>query len=47
MSTDSSDVFLKITVTSPQKIGDGMGAYVAYKVETKTNFNIITININL
>ncbi|KAG6794835.1 sorting nexin-2 [Apis cerana] len=40
VSTDSSDVFLKITVTSPQKIGDGMGAYVAYKVETKTNMPI-------
>lgn len=40
MSTDSSDVFLKITVTSPQKIGDGMGAYVAYRVETKTNMPI-------
>ncbi|OAD54617.1 Sorting nexin-2 [Eufriesea mexicana] len=40
VSTDFSDVFLKITVTSPQKIGDGMGAYVAYKVETKTNMPI-------
>nr|XP_003705160.1 PREDICTED: sorting nexin-2 [Megachile rotundata]XP_012144937.1 PREDICTED: sorting nexin-2 [Megachile rotundata] len=38
--TDLSDVFLKITVTSPQKIGDGMGAYVAYRVETKTNMPI-------
>lgn len=33
-------MFLKITVTSPQKIGDGMGAYVAYKVETRTNMLI-------
>ncbi|XP_076164619.1 sorting nexin 1 isoform X2 [Ptiloglossa arizonensis] len=40
VSADSPDVFLKITVTSPQKIGDGMGAYVAYKVETKTNMPI-------
>ncbi|XP_076289217.1 sorting nexin 1 [Lasioglossum baleicum] len=40
VAADSSDVFLKITVTSPQKIGDGMGAYVAYKVETKTNMPI-------
>ncbi|KAG7203267.1 hypothetical protein KM043_010362 [Ampulex compressa] len=39
-STETSDVYLKITVTSPQKIGDGMGAYVAYKVETKTNMPI-------
>ncbi|KOC66717.1 Sorting nexin-2 [Habropoda laboriosa] len=40
VSADSPDIFLKITVTSPQKIGDGMGAYVAYKVETKTNMPI-------
>ncbi|XP_043503512.1 sorting nexin-2 [Polistes fuscatus] len=38
--SDSTDVFLKITVTSPQKIGDGMGAYMAYKVETRTNMPI-------
>ncbi|XP_072761529.1 sorting nexin-2 [Anoplolepis gracilipes] len=37
---DASEVSLKITVTSPQKIGDGMGAYVAYKVETRTNMLI-------
>lgn len=37
---DTSEVFLKITVTSPQKIGDGMAAYVAYKVETQTNMLI-------
>ncbi|XP_015521757.1 sorting nexin-2 isoform X1 [Neodiprion virginianus] len=38
--TETSDVFLKITVTSPQKVGEGMGAYVAYRVETKTNMPI-------
>ncbi|XP_033228794.1 sorting nexin-2 [Belonocnema kinseyi] len=38
--TESSDTFLKITVTSPQKMGEGMGAYVAYRVETKTNMPI-------
>ena len=38
--TESSDQFLEITVTSPQKMGDGMGSYVAYKVETKTNMQI-------
>ena len=36
----SSDLSLKISVTSPQKIGDGMGAYVTYKVETNTNMPI-------
>lgn len=40
VSAESSDVFVKISVTSPQKIGDGMSAYVAYKVETKTNMPI-------
>ena len=38
--TESLDTFLKITVTSPQKMGEGMGAYVAYRVETKTNMSI-------
>ena len=27
---------INITITDPQKIGDGMGAYMAYKVITKT-----------
>lgn len=31
---------MKIKVTSPQKIGDGMGAYLAYNVETRTNMLI-------
>ncbi|XP_067139466.1 sorting nexin-2-like isoform X2 [Centruroides vittatus] len=31
------DQFLEITVDNPHKIGDGMGAYVVYKVTTKTN----------
>jgi len=37
---DTSEIFLKIKVTSPQKIGDGMGAYLAYNVETRTNMLI-------
>ncbi|XP_012285320.1 sorting nexin-2 [Orussus abietinus] len=40
VQTDSSDLFLKITITSPQKIGEGIGAYVSYRVETKTNMPI-------
>ncbi|XP_076339012.1 sorting nexin-2-like [Tachypleus tridentatus] len=35
---ESGDQFLNISVNEPQKIGDGMGAYMIYKVETKTNF---------
>lgn len=38
--TESSDTFLKIIVVSPQKVGEGMGSYVAYRVETKTNMPI-------
>ncbi|KAH0945191.1 hypothetical protein HN011_006424 [Eciton burchellii] len=37
---DISEIFLKIKVTSPQKIGDGIGAYLAYNVETRTNMLI-------
>ncbi|KAK0178264.1 hypothetical protein PV328_002231 [Microctonus aethiopoides] len=40
VQTDTSDTMLKITVTSPSKIGEGMGAYVVYRVETKTNMPI-------
>lgn len=40
IATETSDTFIKITITSPQKIGEGMGAYVAYRVETKTNMPI-------
>lgn len=31
---------MEITITSPQKMGDGMGSYVAYRVETKTNIQM-------
>lgn len=32
ISTDEhSDFFIEITVSEPQKIGEGMGSYVAYK----------------
>lgn len=35
---ESGDVFVEITVSEPQKVGDGMmGSYVAYKVSTRTN----------
>lgn len=29
--------FMEITVSDPQKIGDGIGSYIAYKVTTNTN----------
>ncbi|XP_063842860.1 sorting nexin-2-like isoform X9 [Scylla paramamosain] len=34
---DGGDEFIQITVSDPQKIGDGMSSYMAYKVTTKTN----------
>lgn len=34
---EEEEPFIEITITDPQKIGDGMGAYMAYKVITKTN----------
>ncbi|KAJ3647957.1 hypothetical protein Zmor_019799 [Zophobas morio] len=36
----SGDQFLDISITEPQKVGDGMGAYMAYRVTTKTNMPI-------
>jgi len=29
--TDDGDYFISIVVSDPQKIGDGMGSYLAYK----------------
>eukprot|EP00057_Strongylocentrotus_purpuratus_P025245 XP_011679719.1 PREDICTED: sorting nexin-2 [Strongylocentrotus purpuratus] len=35
---ESGDKFdIEITITEPQKMGDGMSSYMAYKVTTKTN----------
>ncbi|XP_013776606.1 sorting nexin-2-like isoform X2 [Limulus polyphemus] len=34
---ENSNQFLKIIVKEPQRVGDGMGAYMRYKVVTKTN----------
>ncbi|KAL7741105.1 hypothetical protein ACLKA6_018138 [Drosophila palustris] len=35
--TDDGDYFIQIAVSDPQKVGDGMSSYLAYKVTTKTN----------
>ncbi|CAH0550508.1 unnamed protein product [Brassicogethes aeneus] len=37
---EGGDDFLEINITEPQKVGDGMGAYMAYRVTTKTNMRI-------
>ncbi|XP_071552574.1 sorting nexin-2-like isoform X3 [Panulirus ornatus] len=37
LESESGDEFIQITVSDPQKIGEGMSAYMAYKVTTKTN----------
>lgn len=34
---EKDDHILEITVTEPQKIGEGMGSYMAYRVSTRTN----------
>lgn len=33
----ADDLFMEISVSNPSKVGDGMGAYMVYKVSTKTN----------
>ncbi|XP_063241314.1 sorting nexin-2 isoform X2 [Bacillus rossius redtenbacheri] len=40
LEKESGDQFLEVSVTKPQKVGDGMGAYVAYEVATRTNMPI-------
>lgn len=37
---EGGDQFLSISITEPQRVGDGMGAYMAYRVSTKTNMQI-------
>lgn len=34
---DSPDHFIKIIISDPQKIGDGMSSYLAYSITTNTN----------
>lgn len=44
-----NDHFIEITVGQPQKVGDGIGAYVTYKVSTKTNlpfFRRTSLSVN-
>ena len=31
ITNENGDQFIEITVSEPQKIGDGMGSYLAYK----------------
>lgn len=44
VETESYDQFLEISVSDPQKVGDGMGSYIAYKVNTKTNMPLFRKN---
>lgn len=34
---DGGEFYIQITVSEPQKVGDGMGSYLAYRVTTTTN----------
>ena len=36
---DSGDDFMYISVTDPNKVGEGMSSFMAYKVVTRTNSN--------
>lgn len=36
-SDGGSEFYIQITVSEPQKVGDGMGSYLAYRVTTTTN----------
>lgn len=37
VEAQSGDQFIDISITDYQKVGDGMGAYVLYRVSTRTN----------
>ena len=34
---EAADTFIEVTISDPQKVGDGMSSYMAYKVMTRTN----------
>ena len=34
---EASDTFIQITISDPQKMGEGMSSYMAYRMTTKTN----------
>ena len=34
---EAADVFIQVTISDPQKVGEGMSSYMAYRVTTKTN----------
>lgn len=36
-SADGGEYYIQISVSEPQKVGDGMGSYLAYRVTTTTN----------
>lgn len=35
---------MEISITEPKKVGDGMGAYMAYKVNTKVCHHIMFLS---
>lgn len=37
IDTNNEGKFIEVLVSEPQKIGEGMGSYIAYKVTTRTN----------
>ncbi|VEN38506.1 unnamed protein product [Callosobruchus maculatus] len=39
-NNEGGDDFIEISITEPQKVGDGMGAYMAYRVTTRTNMPV-------
>lgn len=45
VAEENGDTFdLQIMVSDPEKVGDGMNAYMAYKVTTKTSLNLFNRN---
>lgn len=38
--TEHGDQFVEIMITEPQKVGEGIGAYMAYRIATNTNMAI-------
>lgn len=47
LEAESGDQFIEITIKEPQKVGDGMGSYLAYKIITRTNVKLFKNKENI
>ena len=45
MLGDLGEEYIQISVTSPHKVGDGIGSYMAYTIKTNTNLSYFKVRL--